>query len=514
MRNNIESIILIFLLLLGGCDALDLVPKSYLTDANFWRTAGHYSSFKNGLHSRFRTHNYNFFLMGEGRSDTYGDLPLGGGASAGYDQYPDNTISPSNTLITNYGGFYTNINQLNLMILKATHCTVPIGELPEDTKNYYLGQAYGMRAFYYFHLLRVYGSAVIQTEATTAIDPTDLAKPTSPDTDVMLLIKNDIEESLKAFNKNYTFNGKGEWSKSATLMLKSEVYLWTSRQMGGGVPDATEAKNALLDIQHNVPELELQASFKDVFDYTRKGNKEIIFASVGKINEYLLWGDSYLSLNMPSATSLSIYYDIATKKIFDTSINNENILGGMRIGVKKDNFDRFDDKDSRKLATLKGVYARTGTEGAYNYTLVAVYPYKYQGTQEVGKPTRTMADDYPIYRYADLLLLLAEAKSLLGESPATEINLIRKRAYGNNYSANIHGFGKMPYDHTINDAILEERFKEFMFEGKRWYDLRRFGSSYVYKYTKAEKNNDLKFLWPIDPATLSSNPALEQTPGY
>ena len=47
-----------------------------------------------------------------------------------------------------------------------------------------------------------------------------------------------------------------------------------------------------------------------------------------------------------------------------------------------------------------------------------------------GSSTRSWLDDYPIYRYADCLLLLAEAKALLGEDIAAEINAVRERAYG------------------------------------------------------------------------------------
>ena len=172
--------------------------------------------------------------------------------------------------------------------------------------------------------------------------------------------------------------------------------------------------------------------------------------------------------------------------------------------------DRYDDKDSRKLATLKGAYNKleNGT-----LDLIGVFNYKYHGVQDAGD-SRSLCDDYPIYRYADLLLMLAEAKAMLGESPAEEINAIRQRAYGENYDNKTIGFPNQPNDKDINETILEERFKEFIMEGKRWYDLRRFGNEYVFKHTLAENGNTDKLLWPIDKTTLTNNPALNQTPGY
>ena len=56
-----------------------------------------------------------------------------------------------------------------------------------------------------------------------------------------------------------------------------------------------------------------------------------------------------------------------------------------------------------------------------------------------------------------------------------------------------------------------ERMREFMFEGKRWYDLRLLGADYVTKRTSAVAT---RLLWPINESVLTDNPALKQTPGY
>ena len=59
--------------------------------------------------------------------------------------------------------------------------------------------------------------------------------------------------------------------------------------------------------------------------------------------------------------------------------------------------------------------------------------------------------------------------------------------------------------------FLKERMREFMFEGKRWYDLRLLGADYVTKRTSAVAT---RLLWPINESVLTDNPALKQTPGY
>ena len=162
-------------------------------------------------------------------------------------------------------------------------------------------------------------------------------------------------------------------------------------------------------------------------------------------------------------------------------------------------------------------------DGTLEY--IAPIQYKFQGTTLEGSNERSWYDDYPIYRYADALLLLAEAKALLGEDPSTEINAVRERAYGSEYF-NAHKnevaypndkgsfYNDNPFeagDENVMEAILKERLREFFFEGKRWYDLRRFGKDYVLKYTTAQES---RLLWPINEGALTNNPALKQTPGY
>ena len=502
MKKIFLSIAIISSLFIGGCTSLDMKPISSISDANFWKSADQFDAFMTGLHTRFREHAYNFFILGEARSDVFGDLPFGGEASQGVERLPYNTINEENPGISNYGKFYENINQLNLMILRTNETEI----LTEAQKNYYIGQCYGMRAFYYFHILRSWGDAVITTEPTFTVDVSNMTKEASPVTDVMKQIKADIEVS---FGSDYAIKGqKSMWSKAATLMLKGEVYLWSGKQMGGGNGDATIAKSALTDIQNNVSVLGLMEKFSDVFAYTEKGNKEIIFAFRNQLKEHELWNGSFQVNFLPSRSYFGTYYDAATGEKFD--LTKENRLGGIRLGIKKENINRYDDKDSRKLMTLKGVYNKL-EDGSLD--LIGVFNYKYQGVQDVAD-NRSMCDDYPIYRYADLLLMLAEAKAMLGENPAEEINAIRQRAYGENYNSKTIGFPNQPNDKDINETILEERFKEFFMEGKRWYDLRRFGSEYVFKYTLAENGNTDKLLWPIDKTTLTNNRALKQTPGY
>ncbi|RAJ76492.1 putative outer membrane starch-binding protein [Chitinophaga dinghuensis] len=483
---------------------LDLTPVSSLSNDSYWKTADQFDAFVTGVHSAFRNNNSAFQSLGEMRADIFGtETVLGpsftGEATQGAERMWLQTMDLDQPGVSNFGGFYFNINQLNLLISK----TATTNLLTTANRNYYLGIGYGMRAFYYFQLLRSWGNVILQTTPSTSVDISNLAKAASSADDVMKLIKADIDSSLNNFGTDYSFrNQKGFWSKAASQMLKGEVYLWTSYR-GGGAGDATIAKNALTDIQTNVPALGLVDNFTDVFSSANKGNKEIIFAIRYKLNEATM---SFVPGQfVPQSGLIANFYDSLGNRQFD--VTTDNWGGLLRAPVRVATFRQYDDKDSRKWATIQPAY----TKSAGVYSIVGAFAKKYPGEQNAG--ARAFTNDFPVYRYADLLLLLAEAKVILGQSPATEINLVRTRALGANYS-NAYAYPNQAIDTDAKEAILKERLLEFIFEGKRWYDLRRMGDNYVYKYTTVKPTEAYKLLWPIDRNSLTNNRSLVQTPGY
>lgn len=131
-----------------------------------------------------------------------------------------------------------------------------------------------------------------------------------------------------------------------------------------------------------------------------------------------------------------------------------------------------------------------------------------------------------IIRYADAILMYAEALNEVGESSKAlqNLNRVRERVYGDtlgNYSA--------MSQEAFRDAILKERFLEFPLEGHRWFDLVRTGkfiqrmkehSAYGAKVAEANKTDieanirDHMILMPVPQRELDLNPELTQNPGY
>jgi len=503
---TIISVFCLFAAISSCSKKLDLAPVSSISDANYWKTPEQVDAFVTGVHIAFRNNVGAFQYLGEMRADIFGTDPgsssvFTGEATQGVERLWLNNLDMDNPGVSNYGNFYFNINQINLLISKLNTLNI----VTPANKNYYLGIAYGMRAFYYFQMYKSWGKVIIQTEPTTAIDVSNLAKAASSEDSVIALIKSDIDFSVNSFGNDYSFrNSKGYWSKAATLMLKAHVYLWTSYR-GGETADATTALNALNDIQTNVPSLHLLPNYSDVFASGNKGNAEIIFAIHNQLNESTL---PFAGTFEPQIVNIVNFYDSVNDKKFN--VTDDNWGGLLRAPIKIATFRRFDDKDSRKWASITAAYNLVGG----NYEIAGAFVSKYQGEQNAG--SRAYTNDYPIYRYADLLLLKAEAEVMLGQDPSNEMNLVRARAFGTTYDTNVQGYPNQAVDADPKEAILQERFLEFIFEGKRWYDLRRMdaGGMYVFEYTNIPPSNAYKLLWPIDRNTLTNNPALQQNPGY
>ena len=134
---------------------------------------------------------------------------------------------------------------------------------------------------------------------------------------------------------------------------------------------------------------------------------------------------------------------------------------------------------------------------------------KYVGSWENG--TRIFDSDLVVYRYADVLLLSAEIENALNNTTGAlkQLNQIAKRAYdvNNKYV----GLSKV----QIDQAILLERKREFVAEGKLWWDLIRMGVVFdEVESLSSQKDKENVLLWPVHDSSINTNPNIKQTQGY
>lgn len=487
MKNLYKIVIILLANLLVGVsctDQLELSPTSSITAGSFWKTPNDAKGAITGVYSLFRNiADEQLFNFGEARAE---ELTMGR-ARRSMIVY-ENRLTPFESGY-NWYNLYRIIHHTNLILKYVPDIKFQI----EDDKNRILAEAYTMRAFCYFVIAKTWGDAIIVTEPTESYDPVNMYKERTPIVDVFTFIKEDINEAVSLFPDNSFPSGRNKWSKPAAIALKADIYLWTGKRMNGGNDDFTVALNALNDIKTS--DIELLPDYKNVFDFDNKGNKEIIMSvnwNNDETGNNYFW-TFYIVDGLPNNLTAEVKEKIG-------------LIGGQNYYiVKRSTSEKFDNDDLRKEASFYDIYTpdNDGNLTVYETSINM----KFRGKTIGG--VRQFKNDIIIYRYADVLLMIAEAKNALGQDPSTEINEVRKRAYGENYNGHVFVSGTKEQN---DEAILNERGLELLFEGKRWWDLVRFGKAI--EMTSLSVGEEWKILWPIGTDVLSREPNVKQNPGY
>ena len=507
------------LLLINSCD-LDLSPLDFYGSGNFWNTQSQVDGYMLGLHNQLRGDYQSRYLLGEARGGTVG---LGnsvlGSTNINSSPIKDNGLTKDATGISNWNGYYARIMQVNIFISEVEKgCTF----LSENERNYYLGQAYGIRAYFYFMLYRTYGGVpIIKTvEVLQGVtDAKDLYRPRATPKQTLDFIKEDINKSDQYFGADFTIKRtKSLWSKPATMMLKAEIYLWSAKvTTGDQTPSSTDlqtAKDALTPLSGRFT---LLPDFGNIFSSSNKGNAETIFVIRFLEGESTNFGTEFV---YNPTYFVNQYYSNQGKLMGDT-LEIRQVYGMYRHTWKFELFESYDPDDLRRDATFLDFYRIEGGDITAKGVIMRKALGRINATGD-----RIFDSDYPVYRYAEVLLMMAEIENKLGNDPSPYINEIRQRAFGANYNQAVHGYVNQGF--AANElAILNERDKEFVYEGKRWFDVCRmtdasgrplvFSGAASYDNTLPILNFNTevhKLLWPVDVNTLNVDPTLEQTPGY
>ncbi len=494
---------------------LDVSPIDYYGDGNFWQNEAQVTNFMVGIHAQFRSSQFMFVRLGEMRGGAFSNVDR---QNTSLNELPiiNQDLKETSSGVTSWAGFYGPILQINLFIQKVEAITF----LTPDKKNYLLGQAYGLRAYYYFHLLRTYGGVPLRLEPEVLngnTDPVSLRKARATEAEVLAQIKDDVNKSVTLFGTAASPSDKSQWNPNASLMLKGEVYLWSAK-VYNTTADLTDAKAAL----NAVTGTSLVSNFASVF--TTKNNPEIIFAiryrdgeaEMGTAYSYFTYSTyNFNGLHVKDSTTLG-----------PTLVDPLNIASApsqiiQRYAYTFELFQSYDLADTRRNATFYDYY-KTIPAGGGGVSVVIRNTALVKFLGEINSAgLRVFTNDWPVYREADRLLMLAEIANAEGADPTPYIQPVRDRAFGG------AGNDPTPFVNGTKDAnelaIFAERSKEFVYEGKRWYDIRRmkYGNdplvfkSVNHPYGVLDKTTEAyKILWPIESAIWTNDPLVDQTPGY
>ena len=501
---NIVLFLIILTSALSACQDsfLELTDPTKIPTDKLFTSASNVTAAVNGVYSQLApVYNNSYFVFGEMASDNAYE-PVSANARYFFTIFGVEENNPN--LQTMWTDSYRCISRANIVLEKA-------GQVAMDTtlKNRYLGEMKFIRALNYFNLVRIWGAVPLVTQNLSDDYQQAYEFGRTPVVEVYAQIEKDLTEAAQVLPVSYPAADLGRATRTAAKGLLGKVYITQLKYQ-----QAAETLVELIEGTHTAGNLAkvhglVSTSFEDVFSNSNEMNKEILFA-VRYISGGLGLGSGFASNFLPTYSG--------------TDIIKAGLSGGPV--VRQDLVNAFPEGDRRKAVSV-GYYTKGNSASTSDY-----YTRKYIVN---GAPfARNDGDnDWIVLRYADVLLLYAEALNETGKSTEAlpYVNMVRARAgltalTGQNQS-------------ILSLTIENERRLELSYEGHRWFDLVRTGrlltvmNAFYQKYraipsTAQNPNNGLfvnsggsqvevqpfQVLFPLPLAERQYNPKLTQNEGY
>jgi starch-binding outer membrane protein, SusD/RagB family len=413
---------------------LNLTPPDGITGAEYWQTkeqvqasvTGCYASLlgsPNGSQSLAEL----FFLWGELRADM---LATTTATTNNELDIMNVNILPTNSIV-NWRSVYQTINYCNTVIDFAPQVLGRDQTFTQDALNKSIAEAKALRALMYFYLVRSFGDVPLKLKSTSS-DAEIVPIPKTSKDSVLIQIVQDLNEAET--NAVYSFgdqaSDKGKMTKFTINAIQADVYLWMERYQ-----DCITACDKIINSNH--------------FGLIDGSNSNTWFTTLyvnGNSNE------SIFEFQFDNQRQNTFYQLLAAP--------NKHFVASPYVVSDIYNVDAV-SSDLR------------GDSTSFRSTDNQIW--KYSGLSNNNR-TQRASNNYSshwfVYRYADILLMKAEAANQLGNGTEALdlVYQIRNRAH----ALAITNTNPSPTDKdAVADFILQERAREFAFEGKRWYDLLR-----------------------------------------
>lgn len=434
----------------------------------------------------------------------------------------DDLTTPSNYALENFSGLSGSNSQLNLyynwayqLIARANIVLDKIEENGDqvyadnpDLPNYHRGEALFLRAYMYFHLWNVFGTAPLITERITNLD--DAYPSNSEGTQLLDQAITDLEEAKELLPDSWPAEMQGRVTKNSARGLRGKVLVFRgtvnndNADFTAAIGDFNELEGVgLMDNYSQVFDPNAENNMESLFEYqasSSPGNANPFVGGAGGNDAFAVIGEiaHYVGFfnQRPSWVGNSVF--TATESIINAYEDEDPRL-------------EYNIVESEELLNV-GKYARD--------SVWASGPNGESNGLSVNNPR--------ILRYADILLLRAEAIVRSGGNLTEAIDLInqireRARNSGESPSAAPADRAAGADASQVLDWIFEERRLELAFEeGHRWWDLRRRHLAGEINLTTWDfQSLDLDFnfeerhiYFPLPELEVVENPNLDQNPGY
>ena len=370
--------------------------------------------------------------------------------------------------------------------------TAPSLDIDEDIKNRSMGEAYFLRAHYYYILATFFGDVPLIT--TPQSSDSDLFPSRAPVADIYVQIISDLNQAINLLptKSSYSAADIGRVPRGAAYGMLAKVQL-TLGNYQEVVSLSTEVENL---------GYALNEDYKTNFDINSENSKESLFEIQYESNGgYGFFSDE----NQASWTST-----------FMGPRGSNFVAGAFGWNQPTQEFvSQYEENDLRKNITVlyEGGPAFDGLEYDSNFSLTGFNTRKFLVPVSLVSSYDNVPLNFPVLRFADVLLMKAEALNELGQTSQAEdpLNMVRNRAGLEDIQS---GLGQDEF----REAVLKERRLELAFEGQRWLDLIRVNNGqYALDFLHSiGKNNASQkhLLFPIPQIELDRNPNLIQNPGY
>ncbi len=466
--------------ILASCNKfLDLQPENQINDQSFYKTANDFEAAIVGPYANLQDlHNNSFLYLTELTTDNAMVTLQSPGMSEM--ECDEMRITSSNGYVSScWSSSYIAIARCNNILSR-----IESAGINKDSKNQYKGEAFFLRAYCYFNLVRLFGPLpIVETEFRSPNQVAAYDMTRKPVSEVYSLIIKDLD-SASLMLANVTTLGKGRASVGAANTLLGKVYL-TLKQYDKA---ATVLKSVI-----DMNKYSLVNDYKSLFAKNNDELAESIFEIKylsGSVGE----GNSFAQQFIPVLYGGMLLFP-------------GNQLGGGRLSPTSDVANAYEPNDLRKKASISDSISLTGG-GVYRMW------YGLKFVDFTAKDVTDMDNNFTALRYADVLLMYAEALNETGKTTDahTYLNMIRNRAG----LASLTGLSTADF----RLALERERRVEFLDEGQRWFDLIRTNraqtvlNKYFTDNGKTFSVKDYQLLMPIPQHEIDINPKLVQNTGY
>lgn len=559
--NKVKTIKGVMLLSLGsfmlsGCgDFLDILPMDQVVLENYWKEKKDVTSAMNSCYEALADQDVvtRMGVWGELRSE---NILAGSNSGVDLNELLKENLLPVNSMC-NWAGFYNVINRCNVVINYAPEVEVADANYTRAELNATIAEATTLRALAYFYLIRTFRDVPYTTQPSID-DNQNYVLPATPFEDVLDSLINDLERvknmALTRYSQEKVSNNQvivpndnnSRITRCAVYALLADLYLWKGDwdRVIENCDYVINYKKALYD------ELVQTDQLNSIGLYSIKDYKVpmILESKPGAAKEVGVAYTDIFGRKNSFESLFEIYYNGASRQENNWVANyygsSSNALGRLRASdFLGDGFDTDKNQvflSQRDCRYYESLQARDNTYVITKYVWENTdFSLQTPSNVSMAKCNRrsNKSANWIIYRLSDVLLMKAEALIQRGEADYEEayqlINTVFKRA--NAIAPDGSGTSLTFEDYSgsktqMEDLLLEERHREFLFEGKRWYDLvrasrrdgdtKRLSSCVIRKFTQDTNLIKIKLAdpnyvyFPYLKSELKANPLLKQNPAF